>query len=151
MKRLELVLTLAAASCFGHATVAAEWHHAAAPMGQFEGSIALDNGATISYGCAGFFSRVGFTIPGKHSGTGTITVDGNKVVDVSFGPSYDGKDTSFEFYAKQERGRDSINELNRVIEAIAQGSELTVRQGDEVLQTWSLNGSSRISSCRYTF
>lgn len=154
MKRLFACAALVAA--LGAAPAMAEpgleaWHHADAGMGQFEGRyIAADGGMMVDYGCTGQTTSLNFKVPGNQAtkGYGRLAVDGIVVHEgsVTYGSVADTTGMSFE---AELNGHDwQKDQVNKIIDAIASGGELTLDLPNLERFAIPLENSARISSCR---
>lgn len=128
----------------------AEWHHATAPMGQYEGYFDNGTGARIEYGCIGISNAITFRISGMHvaPGKATLSVDGKTVVEKGALYASDRDETSMEIYAKGEWGQKMKDPVNAVALGLASGRSAiwTLPNGDEV--PFDLTGSKPISNCK---
>ncbi|MFG6572285.1 hypothetical protein ACGYLO_11830 [Sulfitobacter sp. 1A13353] len=129
---------------------AQEWSHASPGMGQHEGLLETEDGATgINYACADSYSQVGFKADGVHvaAGVSTISVDGEVVAEgnTTYNSKWDA--TSFTNKVESEWGPKLKNEHNKLVQALAQGAEAiwTTPNGESF--NFSLKGSSDIVSC----
>lgn len=153
MKRLFACAALVAA--LGAAPVLAEpgqdaWHHVNAGMGQFEGRYMKTDGMTAAYGCTGNSTSLDFFISGNQAtkGYGRLAVDGIVVHEgsVTYGSVADTTGMSFE---AELNGHDWQKEqVNKIIDAIAAGGELTLDLPNLERFAIPLENSARISSCR---
>lgn len=141
-------ISLAAALLIASAStgVAAEWLHASAPMGQYEGQLRVSDDNMVTYGCS-ISSNVDFVVEGTHSGPATVVVDGKPVVTGEAGPTSDGKSTMVSFRVDHESPKSALHGHNYLIHSLAEGSEVSLVQGDKVLHSWTLKGSSDITNC----
>lgn len=127
-----------------------EWQHAAAPMGQFEGGITMEEGSYgISYGCADFYGNLTFFAEGVHvaAGEGVILVDGREVArgNVSYNSLPDL--TRFNLNVQSSYGQASWSRYNDLITAVAGGSEVVWETPSGAAFTIPLTGSAGIRSC----
>ena len=144
MKTIALAAALLAATATAGA--AAEWLHASAPMGQYEGQLRISDTNNIGYSCT-FSSSVSFTVPGDQAGPVVVTVDGNPVRygELESEPQYGT--SSVEFKVENEDPKSALYGYNYLIHSMAEGGEVSLRQGDETLGTWTLAGSRDITNC----
>ncbi|WP_157374320.1 hypothetical protein [Salipiger sp. CCB-MM3] len=144
------VLTAAFFAVIAGGASAEGWHHAAAPMGQFEGNYSTsDESYGLFYGCTGMSSRLTFSAKGAHiaAGLSSITVDGKEVAtgDTTYSSRQDR--TIFSSDVQRDWGQLRKDEHNAIITALATGSEAiwTTPSGDRF--TFDLTGSSGIKKC----
>lgn len=126
------------------------WHHVNAGMGQFEGRYMKTDGMTVAYGCTGHSTSLDFLIPGNQAtkGYGRLAVDGIVVHEgsVTYGSVADTTGMSFE---ADLNGHDWQKEqVNKIIDAIAAGSELTLDLPNLERFAIPLENSAGIRSCR---
>ncbi len=129
---------------------AQEWSHAAPGMDQFEGLLETEDGSSgINYACSTNYSQVGFQAKGVHvaAGVSTVSVDGEPVAagNTTYNSKWDA--TSFTNRSEAEWGPQLKESHNKLVQAIASGSELiwTTPSGESF--TFSLKGSSNIVAC----
>lgn len=126
------------------------WTHAAAAMGQFEGSYSSeDESFGVNYGCSPSYSQVGFQVKGLHiaAGESTIAVDGKAVAtgNTTYNSKWDA--TSFTTKVQAEWGPKLKTAHNDLINAIAKGSKAVWTTPSGESYEIDLTGSSDIKSC----
>lgn len=146
MKATTIAIALGIVAATATTGAAAEWHHATAPMGQFEGELRIADDNMISYGCA-ITSSVSFTIPGQRDGIAEVHVDGNVVRAVDLQPREEFGTTTAGFSVRPDDAKSALYGYNYLIHSMAEGGEVSLRQGDETLGTWTLAGSRKITNC----
>jgi len=114
-------------------------------MGQYEGEI-RGKDDLISYGC-GLSSSVSFSFPGHHLGPVDVVVDGTTIRSAEVNPSADGTQTYLRFEAGHDSKTSEKHAFDYLIHAIAEGSEIMIRQDAKTLASWTLKGSSEITNC----
>lgn len=147
--RLIAALSLSVCLMAGPA-LAGEWQHAAAPMGQFEGGISMEEGAYgITYGCAGSYGNLTFFAEGVHvaAGEGVVRIDGREVsrggVDYNSLPDL----TRYNLNAQYSYGPASWPRYNDLITALSGGTEAVWETPSGAVFTIPLTGSADIRSC----
>ncbi|MCJ8139940.1 hypothetical protein [Falsirhodobacter halotolerans] len=128
----------------GTSAAQAAWDHASAPGGQYEGTAAGD-GLRIEYGCTGFSARLRIAVPGDHAGPARVKVDGQEITTVALTHRPTLKASTIDLDADTPAAKAA---LNRVIDALAGGREMTVVTADGQAGTLSLSGSAPIRNCR---
>lgn len=126
------------------------WTFAAAPMGQYEGGLRVSDRSGISYACAGFYSAFSITVAGDRLGHAAIHIDGRHFKDIILTASYDQKDSVYELDVKAKSSAAAKQNLNSLIDAVAAGSSMEIRSRDgaEVFESYTLNGSSKAKVCK---
>lgn len=144
MKTIALAALLA--TTISNAAGAAEWVHASAPMGQFEGQLRISDENYIGYGC-GLSSSVSFSVEGDQAGPVFVTVDGQPIRhgELEYQPQYGGSILGFR--VEHDDKKSELHGFNYLVHAMAEGSELSLVRGDEVIESWTLKGSREITNC----
>jgi hypothetical protein len=150
MNKIMSALAFGTACLVATTAVSGTWHHAVAPMGQFEGSYQSEDGEVrIHYGCDGFSSRIEMTVSGLQvaPGVSRINVDGAEVAsgDAIYHSLRDV--TVFSSDVRSEWGPQMKDPHNRLIAALAAGGSATwtTPNGREV--RINLQGSRGIRNC----
>ncbi len=149
MSHARIALSLTLALLTGPA-LAQEWGHAAAPMGQYEGGISMGDGAyAISYGCAGFYGTVSLHATGVHvaAGQSVLRVDGVEVARGNTVYNSESDATVYEFRAEREWDPKLWEPYNRVVNALASGTEAVWEAPSGETFSFPLTGSAEIRSC----
>ena len=146
--RLIAALSMASALMAGPAL--AEWRHAAAPMGQFEGGISLEGDAHgITYGCADSYGTLDFFAKGIHvsAGESVIRIDGQEVARGN--TQYNSRPdlTRFSLNVQRSYGPGGWTQYNAAINALASGTEAVWETPSGAVFAIPLTGSAGIRSC----
>ncbi|MCE6959585.1 hypothetical protein LAZ40_11010 [Cereibacter sphaeroides] len=146
MKRLLAAAALFLLPAIAHAE---GWHHAAAPMGQYEGGYEGADGAFVYYSC-GLGKHVSIGAPGMHAAKGKaqLLVDGKPVYEGAIAYSSAQDATSVAFDADAGAMEWKQEEVGKIIDAIAKGSEMVLVSPNGERFTYPLKGSAQIRSCR---
>lgn len=144
MKTIALAALLAATSA--HAAGAAEWLHASAPMGQFEGQLRISDQNYVAYGC-GIGSRVSFSMEGDQAGPVVVTIDGEPVRfgEIEHQPEYGASVLSFAVELDDKKSE--LYGFNYLVHSMAEGSEVALVRGEDTIASWTLAGSRDITNC----
>lgn len=100
------------------------WHHASAPMGQFEGFYkSNDEMLEVSYGCAGSYSDVRFwlKLEDEHSGQSQLLIDGTPVGDFPSEYHSDVQVLIFQTNVKHNSASSKKRFHNTIIEKLSHG------------------------------
>ncbi|WP_226562635.1 hypothetical protein [Salipiger thiooxidans] len=130
---------------------AAGWQHAAAPMGQFEGSLTDSSGHTlVTYGCSGLSSRLQLWAEGAHVAPGESKVVVDQTTVATGDALYNsGRDTtSFTSEAKSDWGQRRKDQHNALLDALASGTSAEWHLPDGTVFMIDLAGSSEMKRCR---
>lgn len=130
---------------------AAGWQHAAAPMGQFEGSFTDSSGhRLVTYGCSGLSSHLQLWAEGAHvaPGKSRVVVDQTTVAtgDALYNSGQDT--TSFTSEAKADWGQHRKDQHNAFLDALASGALAEWHLPDDTVLMIDLKGSSEVKRCR---
>lgn len=127
-----------------------EWVHANAGMGQFEGRHSVTNGMTADYGCTGISVSLSFMVDGMKAskGYGRLAVDGIVVHEGSVTYDSVADQTGMSFHATIDGHDWQKDQVNKIIDAIAAGGELTLDMPDLTRYAVPLKNSADISNCR---
>jgi hypothetical protein len=127
------------------------WVHAAPGLGQHEGTFTgADDAYGLNYACAAGYSQIGLRAKGMHiaAGESTISVDGFPVItgNTTYNSKWDG--TSFTNQVEAEWGETLKEAHNKLVMALARGTEAvwTTPSGTEF--KISLSGSADIKYCK---
>jgi hypothetical protein len=150
MKNIISALVLGTVCLVATTAVSDTWHHAVAPMGQFEGGYQSEDGEVrIHYGCDGFSSRIEMTVAGMQvaAGVSRIHVDAAEVAsgDTIYHSLRD--ETVFSSDVRSEWGQQMKDPHNRLIAALARGASAiwTTPNGREL--RINLQGSQAMRNC----
>lgn len=146
MNQRPLICSALALTVFiaGASAAAAAWTHAAAPGGQFEGG-ATGQGVSLSYGCSGIGSGLRISVPGDHAGPVQVSVDGRQITSFDLAYRANFGESIVDLNAKTSPRK---AELNRMIDALASGRQMTAITADGQTASLSLSGSAQIRRCR---
>lgn len=126
------------------------WQHADAGMGQYEGGYVATDGMSVSYSCTPTTTRLSFNVTGNQAtkGYGRLAVDGIVAFEGSVTYTSVGDLTGMEFEATKNGHDWEKDQVNKVIDAIAAGGELTLDLPNLTRFSVQLKNSSGIRSCR---
>lgn len=130
------------------ALASAEWYHASAPGGQYEGG--YDGGEFfINYGCS-LSSSVSFIAKGAFvaAGDASISVDGVEIYAGAATYNSSSNTSKVEISVESDYGKALLTEFNNILKSIAAGNEVSWTYPDGTTFTSPLTNSSSISSCQ---
>jgi hypothetical protein len=145
-----LIASLSLATALMAEPALAEWRHAAAPMGQFEGGVALEGDtAGIGYGCADSYGTLEFYAKGIHvaAGESVIRIDGQEVARGNTQYNSVPDLTRFSLNVQRSYGPGGWTQYNAAINALASGTEAVWETPTGETFSFSLDGSAKIRSC----
>lgn len=131
-----------------------KWHHAKAPMMQFEGYYeSRDKKITVSYGCAGLgtYSNIQFSakLENASAGESHLLIDGSEVS--RFMTEYDAnfQTLTFENSARYDSEGTQKADHNHLVDGLANGRTAVWVTPDGVELPINLEGSKNIGACRF--
>lgn len=126
------------------------WHHVNAGMGQFEGRYIVPDGMIVDYACTGTRTSLNFYVNGMKAskGYGRLAVDGLIAHEGSVTYSSAADITGMDFEATIDGHDWQKEQVNKIIEAIAAGGELTLTLPDQTRYAVPLENSAGIRSCK---
>lgn len=130
------------------AIASAQWYHASAPGGQYEGGFDGD-GFFISYEC-GLSASLRFSAKGAFglAGEATISVDEKQIYKGTASYDLSLNSTMIEIAVKNDYGDDLLTQFNDILKSVASGNKVTWTYPDGTTFTAPPINSSGISSCQ---
>lgn len=131
------------------AELSAQWSHASAPGGQFEGGYTGKGGEFINYSCTSFSAQLSIGANGMHvaKGSATLKIDGATLYEGQIN-YYNVSDISQVDFGLDSNSHDYEKDIyQRVASAIANGREAVLITPTGEQFSYSLEGSKGIRSC----